>query len=286
MTLRTGNAAILTVCVMCAGCMSWKGGWTVDAGPPKAGADPVALVAAAEALGPQANTLAGLRADIRAWEAVLAADPANERAMLRLASDYTLLGVAHAESVGQSGEFWRNALQYAERAMALDDAFRARVQAGAEVWEAVEVLGPDRAEALVRWLDAVRFYFQFGQSGVVRMTNPKWPDRMDRVVDRLEAMGVRPASVAVARGYVAMARSNGKDVAAAREQFDQAVALAPDCIKPRWARVKFLAVPAELEELAIEDLEWLLAQDPAGKGTPEWNAFFQADGRRMLGALR
>ncbi len=286
MTLRLVGTTLVVACLTCSGCMSWNSGWTVKAGKATPGADSTALVAAAEVCAAEASTATGLRADIRAWEAVLAADPANEQAMLRLSSDFTLLGAAHAESVGQAGEYWRKAIQHAERAMVLDSAFRQRVEKGAEVWEAVDVLGADRAQALLLWLDAVRFYFQFGQSGIVRMTNPKWPARMGRVLDRLDALEAAPAAVQVGRGYVAMVGSNGKDVAAAQERFDRGVALAPGCIKPRWARAKFLEVPADLREAAIEDLEWVLSQDPAASGKPEFNAFFQADARRMLGKLR
>lgn len=286
MTHRLWVPGVVAACLACAGCMSWDGGWTMKAGKPPRNADVAALVAKAEGLAAQAHTAAGLRAEIVAWEAVLAADPGSDRALLRLASDYTLRGAAHAESVGQAGEYWRKALQYAERAMYNDPGFRKAVDGGAQTWEAVSALGADRMEAMVLWLDAARLYFQFGQSGVVRMTNPKWPDRMAKVVDRVEALAPDRATVAVGRGYVAMARSNGKDVAAAQAFFDRAVAQSPDCIKPRWIRAKFLNVPADRTDAAIADLEWILAQDPAGKGRPEWNAYFQADARRMRDAIR
>lgn len=304
-------------CLALAGCMSWKSGWETKVDKAPAGADPTARIQAAEALAPQADTLAGLREDIRAWQAVLAVDASNERALLRLSSNHALMGLAYAESVGQAGEHWRKALQYAERAMALDPAFRQAVGKGAQVWDAVGALGPERSDAIVLWLDAVRLYFQFGQSGVVRMTGAKWPDRMARVLDRLEVLGTRPASVLVGRGYLAMVRSNGKDVEAAGALFDQAVALASDCVKPRWARARFLNVPAGRRDAAIADLDWVLSRGGAPPGAREvlpgadvdwalapgiapsvgkdaqraaaqagWNAFFQVDARRMREALR
>lgn len=317
MTRRMLGAVLGVACLALSGCMSWKSGWEAKVEKAEPGADAIARVQAAEALAPQADTLAGLRADIRAWQAVLAAEASNERALLRLSSNHALMGLAYAESVGQAGEHWRKALQYAERAMALEPAFRQAVGNGAQVWDAVQVLGPERSDAIVLWLDAVRLYFQFGQSGVVRMTNAKWPDRMARVLDRLETLGTRPASVLVGRGYLAMARSNGKDIEAAAALFDQAVALASDCVKPRWARAKFLNVPAGLRDAAIADLDWVLARGgawPEGPGASPiadvgwalapggassvgkdaaraaaqagWNAFFQADARRMRDALR
>jgi hypothetical protein len=270
------------------GCLSWTSGWKTAASPALAGpVDPDTLRRAAREADGRADSRRGVESLVSAWTAVLRAAPDDCEALVGLASAQALLGAGYARTVGEQGELYRKSLQAAERALALDPSFRARVEQGAEVWEALDAVGADRADALGLWASVVLDYWRDGLSGVVQSTNRKWVRRAAAAAARLQALDSARegnlASFLAARTVLSLPddEAGGPSVAALR--LKETVDLSPGWIRNRWGRARFHAIAAADRTSFRADLEWVVAQDPhAAPGSYGWNALYQREARDLL----
>lgn len=272
-----------------AGCsMSWTEGWKLDRGKAVQGSPDVeALRLAARAADGKADSRAGVESLVKAWKGVLRAVPEDYEALWNLSSAYTLLGAGYARSIGEKGEFYRKALQHAERAMALDAGFRAKVEAGAPVWDAVEVLPAARVDAIGWWSTAVMRMFHECLSGVVQETNLKWIRRNNQVLARLQALDPSwgGSLILFDRAITAtlLPPRAGGDRTRATALFGEAVTASPDWLRNRWGRARHLASAQKDQETLASDLQWVIAQDAkTAPGSYAWNAWFQRDAAEFL----
>lgn len=270
------------------GCLSWTSGWKTAPAAAVAGATDVdALRRAAREADARADCLRGVESLVAAWNAVLRAAPDDYEALWNLASAHALMGAGYARTIGEQGEFYRKSLQAAERALALDPAFRAKVEAGAEVWEALDSVGPDRAEALGWWGTVVLDYWRDGLSGVVQSTNRKWVRRVAAVAARLQSVdGARDGSLAAflaGRAVLALPDDEGGGPSVALPRLKDAADASPNWIRNRWGRARFHALPAGDRTSFHADLQWVVEQDAhAAPGPYGWNALYQRQAKDLL----
>jgi len=286
---RSGLLVALVALGLTAGCsMGWKQGWKLDGEIPMKGSpDAEALRHAARAADAQAVSREGVEVEVRAWKDVLRAVPEDYEALWNLSSAYTLLGAGYARSIGEKGEFYRKALQSAERAMALDEGFRNRINLGAETWDAIEVLPAARADAIGWWATAVMRMYNECLSGVVQETRKVWQDRDVKVLAHLQALA--PAwggSLAIydrAVTAATMPKRAGGDLARAATLFDEAIAASPDSLRNLWGRARYLATEKGDKEGFHKDLERVVGQDPkAVPGPYGWAFLFQREAADLL----
>lgn len=279
-------AFVLPVATGCS--MSWTEGWKVDREAPLKGTPDVdALRQAARAADAKAVDRPGVEAMARAWKDVLRAVPDDYEALTNLASTYTLLGAGYPRSVGEKGEFYRKALQYAERAMALDEGFKAAVENGTRTWDAIPVLPASRAEAVGWWATALMRRYHECLSGVVQETRKEWIAREEGALAHLASLD--PAwngNLALydrAVTAAAMPKRAGGDLGKAAEMFDQAVAASPEWLRNRFGRAAFLATARKDRDAFRADLDWVVAQDAkAAPGPFGWNVLIQRDAAAMI----
>lgn len=282
----TGRVVVLVLCGWIgSGCLSWKAGWKVSDPRPLPADRAGDLVREAREALSRSDSPRGSQQLVAAWTRVTRAVPGDREGWVQLAAAWALRAQWDARSEGEQGEFYRNALQAAEKALALNPAFRKRVAGGAEVWEALDVLDPEDAPALGWWAFTLWNYYRDGLSGLVQMTQRRWLCRVRVAGERLaqldpgalEGMGWFLQGVALAE----LPESRGGGTAAASALLDRALETAPSSPRNLWARAVFLALPRADRTAFGRDLA-AVGSGESLAGHPGWNAWFARKARELL----
>lgn len=277
-------AVVLTLLLVLTGCAAWTPGW--ETGPPADPAivDPPAF-AHAEQLLQAADDASSLERARSALQARLAAEPGDVPALLALADAEILRGAAYSDTRRDRRDAFRSGLQYAERALLHNPAFRERIDAGAGIGEAADTLGEDDLTAMLLWVTGVFYYFDEGMFPVQRVIHfdrlREARDVLGRAIelDRTHQHGLPAFSLGIY--YIAIPGFAGRD-------FDRAEALLAEAanadgvsLLPRWGRARYLHTARGDREAFRADLEWVLAREQADS-RPHWNTFIRRDARVLL----
>ncbi len=280
--------AALAACALTACSMGWKSGWEMDREKPMKGSPDVEVLRqAARDADVRAENRASVEAMAKAWVQVLRAVPDDYEALVNLASTWTLLGQGYARTVGEQGEMYRKALQYAERAMTLDAGFREKVEGGTETWDAIPVLGAVYADAIGWWATAMMRMYHDCLSGVVQETRKEWIRRDEAVLAHLQSLapGWNGGLAAYDRAVTAaaMPARAGGDIEKAGALFQEAIDASPETLRNRWGRARYLAVEKKDREAFRADLQWVAGRDAkAAPGSHGWNFLYQREAATML----
>lgn len=276
--------------------MTWTPGWETPSVSDGAGAAAGALapaeaagaaLARAEKLFENADDGERLRQAIREYEAALpsASDPGA--VLARLSEAHILHGAAYADGKRAKAHAYTTGIRYAERAMALNPAFLSRVEAGDSLGEASAELTRAEIRPMLFWVTGVSYYYKECLGGLGHLLQFRWMLRTRQVMERMMALdptyehGAVPFSLAIY--FIGLPPSAGRDLARSAELFAAAIADAPTSLLAPWGRAKYLHVKTGDRAAFRQDLEWVLAQDPARAESPlRWNVYFQRDARDLL----
>jgi len=281
-----GRVLVVVLCgVVGGGCLSWKSGWKVSDPKPLSAERAADLRGEALEALPRSDSPRGTGLLVAAWSRLVQAAPRDREGLVQLAAAWALRAKWDARTEGEQGEFYRNALQAAEKALALNPAFRERVAQGGEVWEALEVLGAEDAPALAWWAFTLWNYYRDGLSGLVQMTQRRWLERVRAAGERLaqldsgavEGMGWFLQGVALAE----LPEARGGGTAAAAGFLDRALGVAPASPRNLWAWAVFVALPRADRTSFQRNLSDATAAG-ATEGHPGWNAWFARQARELL----
>lgn len=271
------------------GCMSWTPGWK-----PAPIASPVAKESRAPSLAgcdlllDKAGDAQSLSIAIAAYEGLLVSSPDDRSVLDRLAETHILYGAAYAESAREKGRWYRAGIRYAERAMAGNEAFAARVAAGESIGDAVSSLGRDEGEmrAMLFWVTGVSYYFKecTGPRAVLYF---RWMLRTREVMERMLALDptFEHGAVLFSLGIynLALPPGAGRDMGLSKDFLERAVSASGTSLLPRWGRAKYFQARTGNRDGFVEDLQWVMAQDPrSSDGRFAWNVYFQRDAKAML----
>ncbi|MGZ5445507.1 MAG: TRAP transporter TatT component family protein [Thermoanaerobaculia bacterium] len=288
MTLRMKMSCLATT-VALTGCMSWTPGW--KPGPivsPIAAKGSAASLADGDVLLDMAGDAQSLEDAIAAYEGLLVSSPADGSVLGRLAETHILYGAAYAKGTREKGRWYRAGIRYAERAMAGNEAFEARVASNRSIGDAVSALGRDEAEmrAMLLWITGVSYYFKecLGPRAVVYF---RWMLRTREVMERMLELDpeFEHGAVLFSLGIynLALPPGAGRDMERSEEFLQRAVSVSGTSLLPRWGRAKYFQVRTGNREGFLEDLEWVIAQNPREADSKfAWNVYFQRDAREML----
>ena len=285
---------VLPLLVPVGGCMSWTPGWEgspLSSGSASAGESaPSSALARAEALFENAGDAPQLQQAIREYEALLpsAADPGA--VLARLSEAHILFGAAYADGKNAKAGAYTTGIRYAERAMAGNPAFRRRVEAGEPLGDASAELTRAEIRPMLFWVTGVSYYYKECLSGLGHLLQFRWMLRTRQVMERMMELdpayehGAVPFSLAIY--FIGLPASAGRDLERSAELLAQSIADAPTSLLARWGRAKYLHVRTGDRAAFRQDLEWVLAQDPARAESPRrWNVYFQRDARDLLGRI-
>ena len=282
---------VLLSALLMAGCMSWTPGWETPYRPPSAGPERlVAHSADADELFRVAGDSEALDAARQAYERRLQSAPGDYATLVRLSEIYILEGAAYSPTRRAKAEAYVTGIRFAEAAMATDDAFRRRVDAGATLGQAVQELGAEEMKAMLLWVTGVSYYFKECLGGLGHVVNFRWMTRTRETMEHMMAIapdfehGAVPFSLGIY--YLALPPSVGGDLQRSKELVDQAVSLSGDHFLARWGRAKYVSVALNDRAGFEEDLRWVVNQDPSSASSAfAWNVYMQRDAAEMLGRI-
>ncbi len=285
--LRDGLAFGLLVVLILSGCaMRPQENWH-DVAPDRPSPAATRLAEQAQQLFDEVCDEQGLRAAIAAHEQVLAVNPGDSQALTSLSTQHILLGAAYTSGRREKSRQFLTAIDYAERAMYSNQAFRAQVATGTPLWDAVELLESDQLVAMFFWVKALHYQFKEGLTLGGKIANIRWMEHglkvLDRIVEIDPGFGGGGVEFAMAISYEVLPRRWGGSSVRADAYIQQAVEAHPDWLLPRWARGRYYYVIRGEREKSQSDLAWVASRNPQDYTDPDpWKRFFQADAGSSL----
>ncbi|HMB15192.1 MAG TPA: TRAP transporter TatT component family protein [Pelovirga sp.] len=235
----------------------------------------------------QALDAQGLRAAIATYEQVLTVNPGDSQALTALSTQHILLGTAYTSGRHAKSRHFLIAMDYAERAMYSNQAFRAEVATGTPLWDAVDLLEDDQLEAMFFWVKALHYQFKEGLTLVGKIVNIRWMEHSLKVLERIVEIdpefGGGGVEFAMAISYEVLPSRWGGSSERADAYMQQAVEAHPDWLLPRWARGRYYYEIRGEPEKSQADLAWVASRNPRDYADPTaWKRFFQADAGSSL----
>lgn len=223
---------------------------------------------------------------IRLFDSILASDPDNLTAILRLSHLYIYKGAVLETKGSKKKEAFVEAMAYAEKAMMLMPEFREKIQNDVEVWDAVAVLDKTYVSAIGFWSIALFYQFDECLNTAVKPLNLKWIRRAEQMLNvayQLEpGWGAGQLDFSFGIIYL-MPEAVGGDIEKSKTYFDKAVNAYPDWLINRWGRARYYYKKTGETEAQMEDLAWVLQQDAEkAPGPLFWNLYFQAEAERLI----
>jgi tetratricopeptide (TPR) repeat protein len=224
---------------------------------------------------------------IDALKRVVAADPGNYEALWRIGNYHILMGAAYAANKKEKKFHYMQAVDYCVKAMCVNDCFKQKTDDGHKIWEAVDQLGAGYIDAMGYWYTARFYYFKECLSVIGRIFNLQIPIKNNLVIERIDALDPNWAGggnfMSRAIYFIALPKRYGGSKERAAGEFQKAIDVGPDYLVNRWGRAKYLYSLTGNKEGYIDDLNWVLEQDPhTAPNTYPWNVYFQRQAKEML----
>lgn len=267
-------------------CFSTKPGWNTQTTSSKQG-DVNALLKKAHQLEDNAATSSQVMELINAFKDIESIDPDNYYALWKIGNYHILMGAAHSKSKKEKKQHYKQAIMYCEKAMATNKDFYDKVTKGATLIDAAQALTINETDAMGYWYTARFYYFKDCLSPMGRIFNTKVVienNKMIELIDMLDPTWAGGGNY-FSRGlyYIAVPERFGGSKLIADEEFNKAVEVGPHYIVNRWGRAKYLYSLVENKDGFVDDLNWVISQDPHSAGNPyPWNVYFQNDAKKML----
>ncbi|MCC5866699.1 MAG: hypothetical protein JJU31_16375 [Wenzhouxiangella sp.] len=279
--------AALTCTLALSGCASTAGQWQAEPTTASADADETELAAIQELLA-RAGEAPLLAAAIKRLENLRQSAPANRQVLIDLAEAEVLYGAAHARSRREKRAHFITAQQHAESVLLQRPGFRLALAAGKRPGLAAAQLEREDVSAMVVWATATSYLFDEGMSAFGRVRNFRGLEDLRLMMERALELdpyyeyGLVPFSLAIF--YIATPVIAGGNLQRAAELIEQAVATPGVSLLPHWGRARYLHPLMGDEQARLDELRWIVAQDPAAVDSPyRWNVYVQRDARRLLG---
>ena len=286
-----GLALLFAYAACLAGCLGHRASWELIEGPTAGG--PTELAEAQEQARratANANDREAVTRALASWWRVLELHPASFEALVRAGDLELLLGAGYSAHRRQQKEHYLAALSLQERALYTLPSFRARIDAGEPLWTAVDGVGAEGMEPMIKWVTAVFYLYGDTLSSAGKVLNVRWLGRVRRVLERMSAVdpdwgeGLLQFSWGIF--HVALPPVVGGDRTLAAQELERAIELGPDWLLYRWGRGRYLHFELGDRDGFVEDLEWVVAQDPRRASGPyAWNVYLKRDALRRLQAV-
>ncbi len=267
-------------------CVSWKPGWE-NVPESNTQKNPLKLLEKAAELEKSADSKTEVQELIDIYKEAIEIAPLNKFAMWKAGNYNILMGAAYANNKREKKKYYMQAVEYCERAMYLNPEFKKQVDAGIPLWEACNVLGEDEVNAMGYLNIAIFYYFKEGLTAISKKFNTKLLIHNEFVMNRIDKIDPDWAGGGnyFSRGiyYISISEKHGGSKEKALEYFTKAIEVGPEYMVNRWGRAKYLYALTGNKKGYIEDLNWVLGQNPPDRGNPyPWNAYFIRQADEML----
>ena len=277
---------IMVLILIISSCASFKPGWKNTDISMKSG-DAKLLLEKALELENKASTGEQVLELIKAFKLVVDADPENYEALWRIGNYNILMGAAYCEKRKDKKFHYKEAIQYCEKAMYLNPSFKQQVENDVNVWDAVNQLDKNYIDAMGYWYTARFYYFKECLGKFGRLFNTKMVIKNNLVIARIDSLNPDWAGggnyFSRAIYFIAVPEKFGGSKTKAAEEFEKAIIAGPAFLVNRWGRAKYLYSLIGNKEGYVDDLNWVLVQNPHNSGnTYPWNVYFQNQAKLML----
>lgn len=267
-------------------CVSFKPGWKNMKETTKSAniSDLLGKARSMEAVAVSKEELLNL---IDVFKTIEKIDADNYYALWKIGNYNMLIGTAYSKRKKDKKFYYKEAIQYCEKAMCTNDVFLNKVRSGEGIIEASNSLTLAEIDAMGYWYTARFYYFKDCLSPLGRVMNTRIVIDNNSMIDKIDELDPTWAGGGnyFSRGlyYIAVPEKFGGSKERAAEEFKLAIETGPDYLVNRWGRAKYLYALIGDTAAMKKDLEWVIAQDPHTAGnTYPWNVYFQKDAKKML----
>ena len=221
------------------------------------------------------------------YKEIESADPENYYALWKTGNYNILLGAAYSPKKKDKKYYYKQAIQYCEKAMSTNEDFLNRVNNGEEIVEASKSLTLAEIDAMGYWYTARFYYFKDCLSPLGRVMNTRIVIDNNSMIDLIDKLDPSWAGggnyFSRALYYIAVPEKFGGSKKRAADEFDLAIKTGPNYIVNKWGRAKYLYFLVGDTAAMKKDLQWVIDQNPHSAGnTYPWNVYFQNDAKKML----
>ncbi len=279
-----GAVFILAALTGCS--LKWKPAWQ-EAGSDMPTQTSRASLALAEEQYDRISDKQSLQIAIKSYEKVLGHNPGDYQALVKLSSQYILMGTAYTRSRSEKSSHFRRAMEYTELAMYTNPDFRQHVDAGATPWQSAELLTQREKEAMFFWVTAMQYEFKESMSLPAKVINIRWLQRCLVFLDRIEIVAPEFGGGAVEFAkvicYYALPKNKGGSKKLGDIYMDKAVKKGERRLLPRWARGKYYHVINNNKDNARQDLEWVASRNiDEFEDSQPWKIHFHENAQELL----
>ena len=224
-----------------------------------------------------------LASALAVYEEAVSLDPDNRHAYERLVRGWYFYGDGHTDDVDTKVERWGVAIEWGARCMALNDGFKAKIDAGEKEKDAVIAASKDDVPCLY-WLSSA--LGKWGKAQSLSKTLKHLPT-VKAYMSKCEELDPTYNNYGPARYwgayYSALPSFAGRDFEKSGEYFEASIQGAPDYLGTRVLRAEMLAVGTGDEAMFDSDLAFVLEADPnAVEGFEAENAKEQEKARALI----
>ena len=282
------NLTLISSSIFNPGSMSWKPGWLQFEKPSKKG-DVSELLEKANQLIQSADTKEKVLELVETYENALEIDPKNREA-LRGATWYSfLVAIGYSDKKDEKRTYFLNAINHCEQFMYLNLTFADLVDKGENSWEACRALSKTELEVLFLWAMGVGGIWKECLNGLEKIVNLNVglrSKKMLKVMMKIDpTWGGGTPYYAWANYYATAPRFAGGDMKKAEEYYRKATEMGPDMLNFRRTRALFFHAKNKDRTAFMEDLNWVLSQDPKKERhylSYPYSAFLQREVRGIL----
>lgn len=276
----------LIVIIVLESCVSFKPGW--DKFNAKSSSENIEdLLQEAYKIESTAASAESVLLLIEAFKKVEQVDPSNYVALWNIGNYNILMGAAYTKKIKEKKGYYRQAIQYCEKAMSVNTDFSNERKKEKNITDAFDKLSINEVDAMGFWYTARFYYFKECLKPISRLMNTKIITQNNKMIERIDELDANWAGggnyFSRALYYIAVPEKFGGSKERANDEFTTAIEIGPNYLVNRWGRAKYLYDLIGNKEGFKIDLEWVISQNPRNAGnTYPWNIYFQEDAQKML----
>ncbi len=249
---------VMLTFALLSGCAAQRmAGWEQDV--VAAEGDAAALIAQGNELWLERHNVEQLEQALATFEEAAAIDTGNVELLITLArGNYFLADAFLVNDKDRQTAVYEKSLSFAEKAMAVHPEFKALVESGEAVEDAVKVLEVEYVGAIY-WASASLGKWGLNKGLATILKNKERGRKMmERCVELDDTYFYGGPHRWFGSYYGKLPAIAGRDLPKAKEHFDQAIAIAPNYFGTRVLQAEYYSKNAQDKELFQSDLEFVI----------------------------
>lgn len=228
---------------------------------------------------------------IATYERVLQIEPDNYEALWSLGRYRGLVGMAYSDTVEEKRGNYSKAVEYCLRGLRTNPDFKKLMDSGQTVAQACRATSRREIAALFYWNTCKAAIWKECSTPLQQLAGVKLLPASRKIMTRMmeidpEWAGGHPYH-AWAVFYTILPRVLGGNMKKAAQYYEKAIEAGPHWLYIRHGRAEYYHAKRRDWDAYIEDLEWVIAQDPKTADSPyPANVYYQKTAKEMVANVR